>query len=162
VILFLLFLASCADRPEADKWLISPGGLRYVIHSGTGDTTHPRPGLVCEIDIRYGTPDTVFLDTWKQGRPAHINMRGSQYPGDLFEGMGLVSKGDSVTFRVLADSFFIRTTGLSALPPSVEPGDSVDILMTIRDIMTSREHRIRMAREIHQNLGNNPRSDTVK
>lgn len=148
--------------PTLQGWRNGSNGLRYAVHSGTGDTLRPQPGMVCLVDIRYGTPDTLFLDTWKQGRPVPINMRSPQYPGDLFEGMSLVHRGDSVTFRLLADSFFMRTTGMGMLPPAVSPGDSVDILMVIREVMTEREHRIKVARDIHQELKTDRENDTVQ
>ncbi len=159
--LLLMVLFSCTSEPVQTGWHQSANGLRYKLHHSAGDTARARPGMYVLADLRYGTPDTLFLDTWSSGKMAPLRMRDSQYPGDLFEGLALVGEGDSVTFRLLADSFFIRTTGMVMLPPSVAPGDSIDILMVIRDIRSSREHRIELARQIQGMRGIPSAMDTL-
>ena len=144
----IAFLYSCGNPEERLGWHTGPAGLRYQVHSTTGDTAAPRIGSVCVLGLKYGTPDTAFIDTWKVGETAALNVRASDYPGDLFAGILQLRKGDSASFRLSADSFFLHTTGLPQLPPGVSPGDSLDVLVVLREIRTRKEHRMIMAREL--------------
>ncbi|MCC6182982.1 MAG: FKBP-type peptidyl-prolyl cis-trans isomerase [Bacteroidia bacterium] len=50
-----------------------------------------------------------------------------------------MSKKDSAAFIISADSFFLRTNRMEALPPFVKPGDKLQITVTLLDIITKKE-----------------------
>ncbi len=50
--------------------------------------------------------DSVLFSTYEAGRPSPLLLPKPQYKGDLFDGMKLLTEGDSATIKLTADSIF--------------------------------------------------------
>ena len=106
-----LFMYSCTE--ENNKF---PGfettsdGLYYQFHTQGGDTLKPQLGDLLSTYMDYRTDDTIF-NTTPEGQPFNIPLMESTYAGDVFSALGMMSAGDSATFMINADSFFMKTVG---------------------------------------------------
>jgi FKBP-type peptidyl-prolyl cis-trans isomerase FkpA len=66
-------------------------------------------------------------------------MPKSSFKGSLEDAMMMMTKGDSASFIVSADSFYLKTQGASQLPPFLKPGDMLKVEIKMVDIKTKKE-----------------------
>lgn len=100
-------------------------GLEYKIYNHSKDAAKPEVGDMLTVVLVYKTDkDSVLLDSRKNPNPFRIPLIKPEYPGDIYEGLGLLAIGDSATFMVSADSFFIRTARAS-LPEFIKAGSKL-------------------------------------
>ena len=106
-----LFMVSCdnskGEFPGFDK---TDSGLYYKFHVKSGDTLKPQIGDLVSTYMDYRTDDTIFNSTPK-GQPFSLPLMECTYDGDVFTALSMMSAGDSATFMINADSFFINTVG---------------------------------------------------
>ena len=96
------FLASCGKYPGYKK---TDTGLYYKFHEKSGDTAKPRLQDIMKMKLSYGTQDSLIMDG-KQD--FSLPLFKSLFKGDIYEGLAMMSKGDSATFIIHADSFFTK------------------------------------------------------
>jgi FKBP-type peptidyl-prolyl cis-trans isomerase len=101
-IILAALVASCSKYPGYKK---TKTGLHYKFHVTTGDTAKPRLNDIMKMRLSYGTLDSLIMDG-KQD--FSLPMLPSMFKGDIYEGLALMSKGDSATFIIHADSFFTK------------------------------------------------------
>lgn len=141
VLSVVLFFASCGDSkyPGFKK---TDNGLYYKIHFKSDDTTMARSGdvlsLVMEYYVEKNGKDSMFSESPK-GQPFDVPMMESTYKGDIFEGLALLHKGDSATFILSADSFFLRTVGVPYLPPYIDSGSVIKVNVKVTDIKNQKQ-----------------------
>ena len=51
----------------------------------------------------------------------------------------MMSKNDSAAFIISADSFFLKTNQMTALPPFAKPGDKLQVTVKLLDIKNKKE-----------------------
>lgn len=114
----VIFMAACSQ----DSYKTTKTGLKYKFYvQNNGDT--PSVGDFITLDMVYGTPDTVLFDSKNIPNGLTFPLDSSFYEGDLFEGLGMMSAGDSASFIISADSFFLVIARAPSLPPFCQPGD---------------------------------------
>ncbi|NOX86248.1 MAG: hypothetical protein GXO86_09835 [Chlorobi bacterium] len=74
------------------------------------------------VRMDYRLKDTVLYSSKDNGDSLTFAMMPPQFEGDIYEGLKLMGVGDSFTFAVVADSFFLKTARMAELPPYVKPG----------------------------------------
>lgn len=92
-------------------------GLGYKFHVTNDQEEKPEPGKLAVLRLTYGTNDTVFFNTdvIPDGK-MQLPMSEPGYPGDLFEALAMMHVGDSASFIINADSFFIKTARFQKIP----------------------------------------------
>ena len=93
-------------------------GLYYKFYVKNTDSIQPKEGDILTLRLAYRLKDSTLYDG--KGAPSQIQLKKSDYKGDIFEGLKMMHVGDSATFIVNADSFFIRTVGSQQRPPFVD------------------------------------------
>src|SRR6185437_5732629 len=84
----------------------SPSGLKYKMFTHENGPK-PKLGDVIKFNfILYSQKDSILSSTYKSLFPVVTEIRTPSYPGDLEEAFMMMSKGDSATFLVSADSFY--------------------------------------------------------
>lgn len=68
----------------------------------------------------------------------------STYKGDLFEGLQLMSIGDSAIFQLNGDSLMFKTFRVKELPKYVKPGSTVNVYMKMLKIQPKDEFQKEM------------------
>jgi FKBP-type peptidyl-prolyl cis-trans isomerase FkpA len=156
-IMLTLFFA-CGTSSEKG-FTETESGLKYKFHVQTGELK-PELEDILSMTMVYGLKDSVLFDTRKQGIPMFLEMLEPEYPGDIYEGLAMMSLGDSATFILDAESFFLYTAGMPMLPPFIEPGSSLHFevkLLNIFDEQGFMEEQQRLAEE--EMLKNEERAD---
>jgi len=108
VLLLAFTMLACSSKyPGYDK---TASGLYYKIYKSGKDTLKPKPGDWVSLNMSYKYKDsTLFDNTTAMGSPVRFQLPPSDYPGDIYEGIGMLAAGDSAEFIIPADSLFMRT-----------------------------------------------------
>ena len=101
---------------ELDGFKKTSTGLLYTIYKANKDTVHPKIGSWVSLNMSYSTKihgkDTVLFNSKVQikgGGPVRFQLPPSDFKGDIYEGIQLMSPGDSAVFIISADSLFTKT-----------------------------------------------------
>lgn len=115
-----IIVSSCSSKyPGFEK---ADNGVYYQVHFRGNDTINPQETDWVTILMDYKLKDTVlFKSAWLK-KPIHFQIIKPMFQGDLYDGLKLMGKGDSMTFVIVADSFFYKTAMLESLPVGVKPG----------------------------------------
>ncbi len=129
---------------------VSPNGLLYKNIRKNKDAKVPVKDDIVSIRARYymqiGNVDSLLFDS--KVNPAgfiSIQVGKPEYKGDLIEGISMMHLGDSTTFLVPADSFFLKTVHLETLPPFCTPGQKIRFEIGLAEISTLDEMKKKQA-----------------
>lgn len=101
-ILFVIIITSCRKSKE----LKTPSGFRYILYTSSNGIK-PQPGDYITISLLARTEeDSVLFDSRKKSEPLRFSLDNIPFPGSYEEGLLELSKGDSATFFVPADSLY--------------------------------------------------------
>jgi FKBP-type peptidyl-prolyl cis-trans isomerase len=123
ILLMVGFALSCTSKyPGYDK---ASTGLYYKLYHVSKDTVKPRTGDWVSLDLRYNTKikgkdTTLFNSKMQAGEPVRFQLPPSDFKGDLYEGIRMLSVGDSASFIINADSLFIKTFKMRQRPPMID------------------------------------------
>ena len=123
LILLMAMTAGCGSKyPGFTK---SDSGLYYKIYKVSKDTAKPRSKDWISIDYRLIVQskgkDSLFINSKKSGQgPLRMQLPPSDYKGDIYIGMRMLSAGDSGEFLVNADSLFKKTFRQGMRPKYVD------------------------------------------
>jgi FKBP-type peptidyl-prolyl cis-trans isomerase len=138
----VLALSSC-KHSEYEGYTSSENGLNYRFYNQ--NEYAPKAQVGEGISIRYmikkHSNDSVIFDS-KSGSPDGIKklaLSKSLCAGGIEDALMMMAKGDSASFIINSDSFFLKTNGLKQLPPFIKPGDHLDIFVKMVDIKTKQE-----------------------
>ena len=135
----VLFFASCGDGYKQAE-----SGLEYKFYvQNEGD--NPKVGDFITLNMLYGTDDTVLFDSKRIPGGLTFPLDSSYFEGDLFEGIMMMTKGDSASFRMSADSFYLIVAGAPALPPFITPGSIMTFDVKLHDFVNSEQKAIEEA-----------------
>lgn len=115
----LISIVSCNPYPDFQK---HDGGLYSKFHRKNGGAT-PRVTDIAVVDLLYRTKDSIFYDSRTTGSPINLTINKPDYRGDLNTALQMMAAGDSATFILKADSFFIKTLKYNRLPKGIQPGE---------------------------------------
>lgn len=143
VILLVVFasLACSSKYPGFDK---TESGLYYKIYKVSKDTIKARVGdwitLDYKLTVTSKEKDSVLLDSRKTQQGAvRLQIPPSDYEGDLYTGMKMMSAGDSAEFIIPADSLFRKTFKQPARPPFVDSNSVVRFFVHLQKIENPAE-----------------------
>jgi FKBP-type peptidyl-prolyl cis-trans isomerase len=137
VILLVVFasLASCSSKyPGFDK---TEAGLYYKMFKISKDTIKPKVGdwvtLDYKLTVTVKSKDSVLLDSRKTPQGAvRLQIPPSDYKGDLYSGMEMMSAGDSAIFIIPADSLFKHTFKQPSRPAFVDSNSVVQFFVHMK------------------------------
>ncbi len=113
-------------------------GLYYKFHIQE-DSESPKLGDVVTLNMVYGVEDSVLFNSSEVPRAFQLVLQESQYGGDIYECLSMLSLGDSASFMVKADSFFYITAGAPSLPSYVDSTSYMDFHIALKKFQTQDE-----------------------
>ncbi len=132
----VLFFTACGGSPEFKK---TDSGLHYIVHKSNRGAKAVIDNIV-KMDVAYRYPaDSVFFSSVNFGEPMYIQVIPSDYSGDIYEGLRMLAKGDSVTFKLDAMNFFTVTQRMPMVPDFIHQDDSVYVDIVLHEIFTQDE-----------------------
>ncbi len=136
----LILWAGCNQSPYRG-YKKTDSGIYYKFHVRSGDTNKPQLSDLMTVVMRYGTEDSTLFDSKLNPRPMILPLSPSQYNGDIYEALSMMSKGDSATFILAADSFFLVTAGARSLPEFFDSTSMLFFDILMEDVQTREEYR---------------------
>ncbi len=101
VMLAAIGLASCNGGFKQD-----PSGILYNIHSEKSKTKIQEGDFISAFLVVKNDADSVFFNSYDNNQPQFLLVEKPQFKGDIMDGFKLVGEGDSVSFKMVADSVF--------------------------------------------------------
>ncbi len=128
-----LLIAACSGSKE------TPSGYKFnVVRKGDGVKIDSGKFVVMNLRFMDGK-DSVWNDSKKNGFPAVIQMQGTVPKGDaVLEVIKMMSKGDSVVFKVPAKKLF-ENTFRQPLPFSVDSTSSFTFQIGLSAVLNQEE-----------------------
>ncbi len=133
LLFFAALLASCSNSKK------TPSGYEFtVLRKGDGVKVDSGKFLVMNLIFKDGK-DSVWNDSKKNGFPAVIQMQGTVPAGDaVLEVVKMMTKGDSVSFKVPAKKLF-ENTFRQPIPPNVDTTQSFTFIIGLKDVMDQEQ-----------------------
>jgi FKBP-type peptidyl-prolyl cis-trans isomerase FkpA len=133
VMLVALTMLACSSKyPGYDK---TATGLYYKLYKVSKDTVKAKLGDWVSLDMRYKYKDsTLFNSKASMGAPVRFQLPASDFKGDIYEGIRMLSPGDSADFMVNADSLFTKTFRQPKRPNFIDTNSVVHFYITMISI----------------------------
>ena len=139
-------LFSC-NKSEFDGFTKAENGLHYQFFTQDENGVKAVEGDGVSIKIVYAlkrTPnDSVLFDSKLNSEDGSGTVRyilpKSSFSGSLEDAITMMAKNDSAAFIISADSFFLKTNKMQALPPFAKPGDKLLVTIKMMEIKTKKE-----------------------
>lgn len=143
--------------------LFSPGDLTLSSEPKPDgkDTVKPKTGDWISINMVYSTKikgvDSVLYDSkvFLKGDPLVVQLPPSEFKGDVFENILTLSRGDSGTFHINADSLFLRTFRMQQRPSFIDSNGIVTFHVTLLSIDSPEDLKKREEVNLQKYLSEN-------
>ncbi len=139
----LLLCMACSNVKE------TPKGFPYtMVKKGDGKTVKGGQFLIMNMSFKDGK-DSVWYDTRKAEFPASTMVADTsaiKKEEGIEEIFRLLSKGDSITFKIPAKSLFEKTFR-QPMPPKVDPKSEFSFAIGVKDIL-EREQFMKMQNDL--------------
>ena len=143
------FLASCENSPHEgyDK---TETGLFYKFYNENEAARKPVEGEFASILLNYRTDtDSILFDSKKYGQnpdgTVDFSVMKPTFQGSFEEALKMMHEGDSASFKVSADSLFLKSMGEPQLPPFIKPGSMLTFEVKLVKIKSKEEIEKQMA-----------------
>ncbi len=127
-----------ADMNKYPGFAKTADGLFYKFHKQGTDTTTAREGDKITAYMSYRTMDDSVFSHSQEGRPFELPMMKSSYKGDVFAALRMMHPGDSATFIINSDSFFMKTVG-APRPELLDSGSTFYLDVVVTKIMNPEQ-----------------------
>ncbi len=141
-LLVICFTFSLSAQDSYPGYKKAPSGIFYKIHKKGESDKAPVVGDILTLNLYYtNDKDSVLFDSRNNKQLFMIPLAPPLYPGDINDAMSMMTIGDSTTFLLDADSFFIKTVGIPEPPDFVEKGSMLYFTMTLKDFMKEAQYK---------------------
>lgn len=150
-ILSLFVILSACTGSDFPGYRKTASGLHYKIHHRGEGKNKAGQGDIMQLAITYRTSeDSVFFDSRSSEKPFVVPFRKPRYEGDIYEGLAMLSEGDSATFITNMDSFLQHTAVIPYIPDYLDVASSIFLDVKVLKIMTRQEFKYENARRIQE------------
>jgi len=144
LILLVLFYAcdsGITNKTKLEGFDYTESGLGYKFHISNDTAQQAEIGKLAYVNMTYSAEDTMLYDT-KVVPPdglVPIPVEAPSYDGDFMEGIAMMHIGDSATFIVNSDSFFLKTARYPELPSYAIDYDVLTFQVKLAKVMSREE-----------------------
>jgi FKBP-type peptidyl-prolyl cis-trans isomerase len=136
----LFFIACNSKYPGFSK---SDSGIYYKFYTENKDSAKAVEGNLMTLKIRWKVKvngkDSVLYDSKNNPKPFIVPLAKPGYKGDLYAALAMVHKGDSVSFVIKADSFYIKTARYPELPKIIDSTTMLYFDIKVVNIQTKEQ-----------------------
>lgn len=135
-VLIMIMMMACDSSTRK-----TPGGMEYrLLKAGSGEPA--TAGQLVVFNYRMvDSSDSVWVDTYDRGLPEVISPDPSRDEASMDEFqklLGILAKGDSVTFDIPVGEFF-RNFVKAPAPPTIDTTRTISTQVTIEEILSQEE-----------------------
>lgn len=134
--IIVVFIISCNSKHSGYKKHES--GIYFKFHINT-DGREAVSGDIITLDVRYGTKDSILFDSKSTNTPFKREFSEPEFKGDIYECIQMMKLGDSASFIIKADSFYLKTAKMQAVPTIMNNDNDLYVDLYMIDIMTREE-----------------------
>ena len=129
-------LSGCVNGGEKEFSTTEKGLVYKMLEDAEGPTAQMGDILTFEM-VLYKGEDSVITSTYETGTPVKTPMQDVGFNGDVVEGFGMMSVGDSAFFKVPMDSLFKGR--MNTMPPFLQGADFLCYRIKMLNIQTEEE-----------------------
>lgn len=130
-------LSSCSYFGDYPGFKETDSGLLYKFHKKS-ESRKAEIGDFITIEMRYTTnEDSLLFDG--NGETIPLELVKPVFDGDINEALAMMSKGDSATFVIRADSFLLKNALLSRLPDFIDEESRIIFDIRMHNIQSLEE-----------------------
>ncbi|MCE1202067.1 MAG: FKBP-type peptidyl-prolyl cis-trans isomerase [Bacteroidia bacterium] len=119
--MLLIISVPACGQSLPDGFEKTQSGLVYKFHRKTPGLPPARVNDIVTANMRYYIDDSLLFDSRYLGRELLFPLMEPAFKGDFYEGVLMMSAGDSASFICRADSIFKRMFMVRELPAFVKP-----------------------------------------
>ncbi|MEI7663325.1 MAG: FKBP-type peptidyl-prolyl cis-trans isomerase [Bacteroidota bacterium] len=109
--------------------------MYYKLYKVGKDTVKPKVGDWVSLYMRYTYKDSTLFDSKKaMGTPVRFQLPPSDFKGDIYEGIHMMSAGDSAGFVINADSLFKKTFRQPSRPKFIDSNGVLRFYITLLSV----------------------------
>ncbi|MDO9512348.1 MAG: FKBP-type peptidyl-prolyl cis-trans isomerase [Bacteroidales bacterium] len=131
-------LIGCSPFKGYDK---ADSGLYYRFFL-SNEGPKPQVGQIVTVRMKYSALDSVYFDYSILSEPLNLVLNKPDFNGDINEALMMMSRGDSASFIIKADSFFLRTLKYTRLPAGIDEKSVVTLEVKVDRILSQEERDI--------------------
>jgi FKBP-type peptidyl-prolyl cis-trans isomerase FkpA len=143
----ILLLASCGNDSKFSGFTkAKESGLHYKFfkHNEDAKQVELGSGIYFSYIISTYPKDSVIVDSKKVSQDGsgftRFSIQAVSFKGGSFEdGLLMMHEGDSASFIIPADSFFIRTMGMNELPAGITSGSFLKGSFFVKEVKSKAE-----------------------
>ncbi len=139
-LLLVLILIHGVVFAQQKTFLTTTSGLKYQLIRNSGlaeNSLKLQLGDILFLDMLYtNEKDSTIFDSRLQGRKVPIPLTKPTFKGGPEEIFEMLAIGDSAVFKISADSFFMHTFGMTALPSGINKGSLLNFYIKLHSITT--------------------------
>ncbi len=139
IVSFVVIVASC-KREQHPGFTKGDNNVYYQYHYRSDDTARPFMHSWVTLNMDYRLEDTVLFSSGNMPEPLRFSMIEPMFAGDLYDGLSMMHVGDSMSFAIVADSFFLKTVGSTHLPDFVTPGSPMYYDVRLLKVQSDEEY----------------------
>jgi FKBP-type peptidyl-prolyl cis-trans isomerase len=152
----IILLGSCGSDSRFPGYTrAKETGLHYKFFVHNDNDSARKPSVGDGIQFRYiiykYPNDSVIVDSKNTAQSgdgyARFAMPKSTFKGSFEDGLMMMSEGDSASFIIPADSFFLKTMRFNELPKGFRPGTYVRGVFKLGKVITKKELEENMAKQ---------------
>jgi FKBP-type peptidyl-prolyl cis-trans isomerase FkpA len=139
-------LTSCSNSPY-EGFEATDSGLYYAFYkqNESGKTPELKDILYTHmsLSVKRESGDSLLFDS--KSFPDYpesikfIQLSEPMFKGDIMEGLKMMHIGDSASFIVSADSFFLKANKMEQMPPGIASGSFLQFQIGLVDIKSEQE-----------------------
>lgn len=136
---------TACNHSEFEGYTKAENGLNYKFYHHDENGVKPKvgDGVGFKYIIRLNSNDSVLVDSKMVVQDGSGILKfilpPSSFVGSLEDALTMMSKGDSASFIISADSFFLKTNKMNELPKYIKTGDKLKVDIMLADLKTKEE-----------------------
>ncbi len=140
----LLAFAACKNS-EFEGYEKADNGMHYKFYNKVEGAKSPMEGdgVGFSFTIKKHSNDSILVDSKSVSRDGSGVFRyilpKSSFAGSIEDGLAMMGQGDSASFIIKADSFYLKTQRFNELPPYIKPGDNLVVTIKIHEVKSKKE-----------------------
>lgn len=145
-----LFLFACnLIQNEKGELKTTKSGIGYKFHVENKSAKMPEIGSILTMRLDYGTEDTIFYSSSFIPEGVMLfQLSESEYEGDLYEALAMMHVGDSASFMLDAESFFLKTARFPEIPEFAEGIDKLLFNVKLEKAQSEAEREAELEEEM--------------
>ncbi|HOI31166.1 MAG: FKBP-type peptidyl-prolyl cis-trans isomerase [Bacteroidales bacterium] len=145
----ILFVAACSNSKD-QQFKTTESGLKYRFYEENKDESKPIENDIVQVEMKYTVDDSIIFDSEKLSKEMRFPLMKPVFPGDFYEGIAIMHRGDSASFLCPADRIFLEVFRVRELPEFVKPASIMRFDIRLINFMSpdefeAEQHQKKMA-----------------